>query len=249
MPAVQIASNLDDLTEQASSIILQSARQAVAARGAFHLCLAGGSTPRRIYRRLSEHGMLDRLTSGSLLLYWGDERCVPPDHPSSNFNMAFEELILPLIKSAGSLGFYRMQGEANPHQAANQYESLLRTHFSYPGQPAFDLAILGMGEDGHTASLFPGTQAVSVTSRWVAGHYVEKLNSWRITLTPSILNLARKVLIVVSGEEKATILGHVFTAPYMPQTLPVQTIKPISGDLVWLVDRSAAARLSGAISG
>jgi 6-phosphogluconolactonase len=185
-------------------------------------------------------------------VFWGDERCVPPDHPDSNYRMARETLLDHVPLPAGNV--HRIRGELPPTQAAAEYERELHAFFSLPPLGAatrreapmasFDLVLLGMGSDGHTASLYPGTLAIHETERWVTAHRVEKLDAWRITLTPPALNAAAQVTFVVSGTpcgRKAEALRQVLAGPYRPQELPAQVIRPAPGRLCWLVDREAAA--------
>jgi 6-phosphogluconolactonase len=242
-----VVDNPDTLAQQAVDTILESAHQAFELRGVFRLCLAGGSTPRRIYRQLAEAQNITGLDKPGLVLYWGDERCVRPDDPNSNYRMAKEELIPSL--HTDNVAIHRMEGEVDPPKSAAQYESLLKSHFLLPGEPTFDLLLLGMGEDGHTASLFPHTAAVNEETHWVLGHYIPQLATWRLTLTPPVLNRARRILFMVSGETKAPALAQVLTGAFTPENYPAQIIRPDAGEMLWLVDRAAASQLPDAISG
>jgi 6-phosphogluconolactonase len=242
-----VVNDPDELTQKAVDIILESTRRSFQERGIFRLCLAGGSTPRKLYRRLAEAQNISDLNRQGLVLYWGDERCVLPDDPGSNYKMAKDELICHLDTEVASI--HRMEGEAEPFQAAAHYENTLRSHFLQQNQPTFDLLLLGMGEDGHTASLFPFTAAVNEENHWVLGHYIPKLAGWRITLTPPVLNRARRILFLVAGEEKAQALAHVLTGNYSPQQYPAQTIRPNFGEILWLVDQAAASQLPASFTG
>jgi 6-phosphogluconolactonase len=150
---------------------------------------------------------------------------------------------------ADRLSCHRLEGELKPTLAAKRYEDLLRRHFPQPGQSTFDLLLLGMGDDGHTASLFPDTAAVIEENRWVLGYYVEHLASWRLTLTSPVLNHARNILFMVTGETKADTLSHVLTGKNDPRKYPAQVINPTGGELLWLVDRAAASLLPNRFTG
>jgi len=179
-------------------------------------------------------------------VFWGDERCVPPDNPQSNYQMARETLLDEVPISVSNI--HRIRGEEDPEKAAVAYEKELRTFFGVDardGSPrlGFDLILLGMGDNGHTASLFPGSPAVNEKERWVMAQYVEVVSMWRITLTPVVSNAAKNVLFIVSGAEKAERLRDVLEGPFQPEVLPAQIVRPASGRLLWFVDRTAAARL------
>lgn len=198
-----------------------------------------------IYRLLASADYSSRLDWSAVHLFWGDERCVPPEHPESNFGAARGLLLdhLPLP----DVNIHRMRGELNPADAAALYEAEIRRFFRTGKNgflpPRFDLVLLGMGEDGHTASLFPGTASVRERSRWVIAHCVDSNRGWRITLTPVAINAAATVMLIVSGRSKAKAMKAAFTEPCRPDDFPVQIIRPESGKLHWMVDREAAALL------
>jgi 6-phosphogluconolactonase len=228
------------------------ASRSVAARGRFLVALAGGSTPLEAYRLLASPGLASQVDWSRVHLLWGDERCVSPDHPDSNYRMAREALLDRVPVQEGSV--HRIRCELEPEVAAAEYERELRALAAGPGRPSagdggavlrLDLVLLGMGEDGHTASLFPGTPAVEERERWVVAQHVPAVGAWRVTLTPVILNAAGTVTIVVSGSGKAGRLHRALTSPPQPRTLPVQAIQPKSGRLRWMVDAGAAALMSG----
>ena len=173
--------------------------------------------------------------------FGGDERCVPAGHPDSNYRMAYQTWLKRVPIPAGNL--HRLAGEMDPKAAAAEYETELRAFFAGEAFPHFDMVLLGLGGDGHTASLFPGAEAVNERERWVVGQYVEKLAAWRLTLTPPAINVAREVTFLVSGEAKAAILHQVLAATYEPERLPAQVVRPVAGRVVWLVDEAAAAQL------
>ena len=225
---------------------------AARARGLATIALSGGSTPRALHALLTaEDGPFRaRIPWTATHFFWGDERHVPPDHPDSNYRMAWETLLSRVPVAATQV--HRIPAEMpDADAAARAYEAELRDVFGArgllaEGRPRFDLVLLGMGADGHTASLFPGTAVVHETGRWVAAPWVPKLDAHRITLTPPVLNAAAAVLFLVAGQDKAETLRAVLEGPILPDRFPSQGVAPTDGDLVWLVDQAAAARL-GAI--
>jgi 6-phosphogluconolactonase len=173
-------------------------------------------------------------------VFWGDERCVPPDHAESNYRMA-REALLDQVSIIPAQNVHRMRGEIDPEEAADGYETDLRACFGVSAPPRFDLILLGMGDDGHTASLFPGAEAIREQARWVAAYYVEKLGAWRLTLTPVVLNAAANVIFLVVGAGKAARLREVLDGPYQPDRLPAQVVRPSDGRLLWMVDQAASS--------
>ncbi|MDE0200078.1 MAG: 6-phosphogluconolactonase [Caldilineaceae bacterium] len=206
-------------------------------RGAFNLALAGSSTPGLVYELLAEVPDIDWKRT---CVFWSDERCVPLDHADSNYRMARETLLDLLPQSPRIVA--RMHVELPPEQAAGAYEETIReiVPAGESGIPLFDLILLGMGDDGHTASLFPGSEALNVTDRIVAADFVSKFSSYRLTFTYPLLNAGRHVLILVSGASKADTLNAVLKGPQRPKALPVQGVQPTKGQLKWLVDADAA---------
>jgi 6-phosphogluconolactonase len=223
---------------------------AVRARGAAFVALSGGSTPRALHALLAEPAepFRARVPWTSLHVFWGDERPVGPDHPDSNYAMAHDTLLRHVPVPPAQI--HRIPGEdSDPARAAERYADELRRVFGAFGRletgwPRFDLVILGMGADGHTASLFPGTDVVHETSRLVAAPWVATLGTHRITLTPPVLNAADRVVFLVTGGDKADALAGVLEGPRQPAIYPSQAIAPRAGAPVWLVDRAAAARLA-----
>ncbi len=203
----------------------------------FHFVLTGGSTPKMLYKILSGK----ELDWKNVHFWWGDERCVPPEHPDSNFGMAHQTLLSKIAPEEDHV--YRMKGEMEPGSAALEYEGHLRKVFGGGAIPALDLALLGMGEDGHTASLFPGTAALKVQDRLVVHNYVEKLQANRLTMTFPILNQAKRILFLVSGVSKAMALKQVLEGERNPFRCPAQGIRPVHGELVFFVDEAAASML------
>jgi 6-phosphogluconolactonase len=186
---------------------------------------------------------LEQVPWKKLFLYWVDERCVPPDHPESNFRMTREAMLdkVPLPPAQ----VFRMEGELDPEAAANRYETVLRNTMRLEGAelPSFDLVLLGMGDDGHTASLFPHTDAIDQLGRLVVANHVPQKDAWRITLTWPVLNQGREVAFLIEGAGKTEVLAEVFLGPRDPERLPAQLIRPASGHLALLLDAAAAAKL------
>jgi 6-phosphogluconolactonase len=231
------------LADAVARHIVTCAGEAIAVHGRFVIALSGGSTPKAAYSRLATlntRPMRAGLWRPTHVL-WADERCVPPDDPRSNYRMA-RETLLDRVPIAGDQ-IHRIKGEADPEQAAADYERELRALLSNQSTNNLDLVLLGLGEDGHTASLFPGQPAVHETERWVLAVRSPARDMWRVTLTPAVLNLARNVTFVVSGAGKSVCLAQVLERPFNPDLLPAQAIRPIQGRLTWMVDQAAAARL------
>lgn len=205
--------------------------------------LAGGSTPRGLYQLLTSEPYRSQLSWEHLRVFWGDERTVPPDHHESNFRMAEEALLSHVPVPASQV--FRIEGELPAGEAAARYEAVLREQFRLsPGEiPRFDLILLGMGPDGHTASLFPGTSVVAESRKLVAAPWVEKLHTHRVTVTPPVLNAAKHVVFLVSGHDKATALRAVLEGPSDPARYPAQVLNPTAGHLMWLVNQDAAGLL------
>jgi 6-phosphogluconolactonase len=238
----------DALMAGAAERFVSAATRAIHESGRFVVALAGGSTPKRLYALLTTPAHAGRIDWSRTHLFWGDERAVPPDDPGSNYRMTREVLLdrVPVPQA----NVHRIRGEDVPAEAAAAYERELRQTFATPAGPPsrapgrrFDLVLLGMGDNGHTASLFPGLAAVREKERWVVAEHVPEVSMWRITLTPPVLNAAAHVVFLVSGAEKAAMLQRVLAGPSEPDVLPAQAIAPSDGTLDWLVDTAAAARL------
>lgn len=233
------------LSRHAARHFVEMAEEAVAARGRVRIAISGGSTPKAAFQLLSDPSgpWYGRMPWDRIELFWVDERAVPPDHADSNYRMTREMLLsrVPLRSEQ----IHRMEGELDPEVAAARYESELRTAFRLEGAetPRFDLVALGLGDDGHTASIFPYTQAVHELGRLVVANHVPQKDSWRITLTWPVINNAASVFFLVGGEDKAEVLNEVFTGPRDPERLPSQLIWPAGGILTLILDRAAAAYL------
>src|ERR1051326_342212 len=241
MTAIRVLPDAAALADAAARHIVELGQAAIDARGAFSIALSGGSTPRELHRRLASSPLVSQLDWSCVHVFFGDERCVPPDDADSNYRMAFETLLshVPVPESH----VYRLHGEAPPESAAADYEQDLRAFFGNE-PPRLDLILLGMGDNGHTASLFPGLNAVHEQKRWVVAENVAEVGMWRITLTPVVLNLAREVLFLVAGSGKAAMLRQVLEGPFAPAERPAQIVRPSPGEVIWLVDAAAAAELS-----
>ncbi len=226
------------LARAAAGRFVTLAAEAVAARGRFAVALAGGATPKAMHHALASREVASRVGWSRVHVFWGDERCVPPGHAESNYRMARETLLRHVPIPAANV--HRMRGEIDPVAAADEYEADLRAFFGAGAPPRFDLILLGMGDDGHTASLFPGATAIHEDKRWVVAYHVEKLRAWRITLTPVALNAAAQVIFLIAGAGKAARLREVLHGPDQPAVLPAQVIKPTDGRLLWMVDQAAA---------
>src|SRR5881396_748256 len=230
------------LADAAAGRFITAARDAIASHGQFIVALSGGSTPRDTYLLLGTEALVSRVMWSRVQVLWGDERCVPPDHIESNYRMARETLLDRVPIPAENV--HRVHGEDDPATAAEVYEATLRALLRTPAGARIDLVLLGLGEDGHTASLFPGSAAVDERTRWVLAARAPAAAVWRITLTPAVINAAAEVLFLVSGGAKAGILRRVLEGPHRPQELPAQAIAPSNGRVRWCVDAAAAADLT-----
>ena len=232
------------LFQAAAQDFVQQATSAIQARGRFTVALSGGSTPKGLFGVLSTKDH-DLLPWDKMFFFWGDERHVPPDDPDSNYRMARETLLSKVPVPEKNI--FRVQAEdPDANQAAEKYEATLKQFFhSAPGQfPQFDLVLLGMGPDGHTASLFPRTKGLEEKRRWVIANWVEKFSTYRITFTAPVLNAARVVEFLVAGADKAPALREVLEGNASPEEYPSKVVQPESGKLVFRVDQLAAANLT-----
>lgn len=233
------------LARAAADLFTERAAEAIAQRGRFCVALSGGSSPKAMHQLLAS----EKIDWARVHLFWGDERCVPPDHEHSSYRMARETLLDHIAIPAENI--HRLRGEVDPERAAQDYEAELRA-FAGPSILSeakskdaplrFDLIYLGMGDDGHTASIFPGSSAVRERERWVLAqeHTAPPLPLvTRLTFTPVLLNAAACVAFLVSGAGKAARLAQVLHGPYQPETLPAQIVRPSDGKLLWLVDNDA----------
>lgn len=244
-PEVRVLPDVDTMNRTAAEEFLRAAREAIFAHGRFTAALAGGHTPRGLYHLLvtCPRARIGKLPWEKMHIFFGDERPVPPTHEESNFRMVKETLLAKGRIPAANV--HRIRGEIDPAQAAEDYEAELRKFFDIgPTRvPRFDLVILGLGPDGHTASLFPGTTALKEETHLVVANSVPKLNTRRITLTLPVLNAAAQIMFVVSGKEKADVVRKAVRGDDKGNLLPAQAVQPTSGRLLWLLDQDAASRL------
>jgi 6-phosphogluconolactonase len=242
-PNVQVLPDPAAVAREAARRFLSRAAEAVERQGRFTVALSGGSTPRALYQLLTgpEAASLGPpMAWDRAHLFWGDERYVPPDHPDSNYRMTRDALLDHVPVPPGQV--YPVPTQyTDPADAAAAYERTLRDVFGLPDsrRPRFDLVLLGLGPDAHTASLFPGTAALRETQRLVVANWVEKFKAWRVTLTAPVLNQAGCILFLVCGAEKTSALRSVWHGPHDPEHYPAQLIRPVDGELVWLIDRAA----------
>jgi 6-phosphogluconolactonase len=248
VPGVYVCADPPELARTAARRFVDWAWQSIAKDGKFNVALSGGSTPRELYRVLATPEFRAQVDWPRVHLFWGDERAVPPESPESNYGMARRELLVR-VPIPGS-NVHRMEAEdTNIGRAAHDYEAVLRKFLPLDdrGFPRFDLILLGLGAEGHTASLFPGSKLLRETSRWVSTPMVPKLGSRRMTLTLPVLEAARRAVFLVAGAEKASILLQVLCEHPDPP-LPAQMVKPREGERLFLVDEAAAAKLSASQS-
>lgn len=239
--AIRIFETAEKVARAAADYFAEIAVSSISAEGRFSVALAGGSTPRRTYQLLATEEYRNRLPWSQVHLFFGDERSVPGTHADSNYRMAEEAMISLLPIPAPNV--HRMVGEGDAVANASLYEGELQTFFDGATWPRFNLVLLGMGDDGHTASLFPGTEALSEAKAWAVANWVEKLKTYRITLTAPAINHAANIIFLVAGAGKAERLLEVLRGARNPLRLPSQLIQPVAGSLVWLVDKAAAQRL------
>ncbi len=244
-PQLRVFEDAGTLASAAADEFIRLATENVSRSGQFSVALSGGSTPKRLFRVLAGEGRRSRVAWGRVHFFWGDERHVAADHPDSNFGAAQDLLLGPLAIPSDNV--HRFRGElSDASEAAREYETELRRFFGLAAKrrwPRFDLVLLGMGADGHTASLFPGSDALAEDERLAVANWVDKLQSFRLTLTCPVFNNAACILFLVAGAEKARTLQEVVERPAKPPRYPAQLIRPSAGELTWYVDRAAASRL------
>ena len=243
-PDVRVYPDPPAVARAAAELVAWTAAESIARQGTFSLVLSGGSTPRLLHQILADPAQpyRSKIDWPKVEIYFGDERAVPPDHPDSNYRMA-QETLLSRVPIAPQ-NVHRIRGEINPEETAIDYGRLLKSRFGETGGP--DLTLLGMGDDGHTASLFPHTPAIDETRHRAVAHFVEKSTtgpSWRITMTAPFINRSGTVAALITGAGKAQRLKEVLHGPRDPKRLPIQLITPRSGRLYWLVDQAAASGL------
>jgi len=238
---LEVYDNFQELAWAAALRFASLAQIHTAGSGKFTVALSGGSTPKALFSLLAGKPFADSLPWSSIYFFWGDERTVPPDHHDSNFLMAKETLLDKVPIPASNV--FRIRGEdENPERAAADYSTTLQQFFN-SDSPRFDLIFLGMGSDGHTASLFPGTAALQIQDRIAVANFVEKFQTHRITLTARTINQACNIVFLVAGEDKSAALKEVLEGEYQPEKFPSQLINPVDGSLLWMLDEAAASLL------
>jgi len=241
MRTIKFFDSLEELNTFAAGKIVEIADASIISRGIFTIALAGGSTPKSLYQLLAADEYKNKVEWSKVFFFFGDERNVLPDSDESNFKMAKENLFSPLSIAASNIERWETELEV-PEKIAAGYASKLEMFFR--AAPRFDLILLGMGDDGHTASLFPFTEALRETERNAVANPVEKLKTTRLTLTFPVINNARNVVFLVKGADKAETLHTILEAEFEPEKYPAQAVKPVSGELLWLIDREAARFLT-----
>lgn len=241
----QVEADKAAMSVKAADWVASSVESAVRARGVARIAISGGGGPRRMFELLADsgHPFRTRIDWKRLLVFFVDERCVPPDSPDSNYRLAKETFLskVPLPQE----NVIRIEGELEPEEGAARYESAIRNRFRLEGAqlPRFDLIVLGMGSNGHTASLFPDSEALHEMMRLAVSNHVQDKIPWRITLTWPVINHADKIFFLIQDRSKAEVLREVLMGPYQPEILPSQLIQPESGQLSFLLDGAAASKL------
>lgn len=241
---IRVFPDIESLSRSAVDFVLALVRKAAAARGRFSMAISGGSTPKQLYSLLASPSCRDSVPWPAVHVFWADERCVPKENPDSNYKLAFDTFLhaVPIP----SENIHRIHGEEEPAAAARLYEEELRSSFGGGGMPVFDLILLGTGEDGHTASLFPGSAAVRETKRLAVPVYIDPPGLNRVTLTLPVLNHGACALFFAAGRSKAAVVHEIFEDGN-PQSYPAGLVRPQSGSAVWMLDREAAGALTGVL--
>jgi len=237
---IHVFNNYETLSKAAAEIFVDLANQAIDSNGRFSVALSGGSTPHRLYETLAIAPFREKVHWEAVHIFWGDERCVPLDDPRSNFLMARRTLLDRVPVQADNV--HPILGDLPAALAASHYESMLQDFFEKQA-PVFDLILLGLGENAHTASLFPHTSVLDEKERWAEEVYVTEQSMYRVTLTVPIINQAKEAIFLVSGADKASALQSVLEGAYHPHEFPAQLIRPHGAHPIWLVDKAAAHKL------
>jgi 6-phosphogluconolactonase len=240
---IEVLSDLEALSLRAASIFVSASKNSIAAKKQFAVAISGGSTPRGLYMLLGSEAYCDQVDWQCVHFFWADERCVPKDDEASNFRTAFDTLLSKIALPDKNI--HRIKGEKGPDKAARDYEEEIRRFFGESERPGFDLIILGVGEDGHTASLFPGTKSLEETVRLAIPVYLGEPRKNRITLTLPVLNNADQILFLVTGPSKASVLSEILGEREKRKLLPAGLINPLRGSMIWLIDQGAAGKLRG----
>jgi 6-phosphogluconolactonase len=241
-PKFVICEDAEGVARAGADLFVRQVDSAVRARGRAAVALSGGSTPKRMYELLATEPWKGKVQWHLVHVFWGDERCVPPSDRASNYGMSSLALLDQVPIPGGNV--HRIPAELSPPKlAASQYEADMRRYFG-DSEPVFDLVLLGLGTNAHTASLFPNTPALSITDRWVAYNFIEEIQMCRITLTAPVLNAGRAVAFLVTGQEKAEVVRDVLYGDFDSQNKPAQLIRP-TGEFLWVLDKAAASKLPG----
>ncbi len=236
IPDIRVFPDPETIAREAAIFIAELSEEMIELRGRFSIALSGGSTPKLLYQTLASSEFAPHIDWPSIDVFFSDERCVSPDHPDSNYRMA-RDALLSHVPIPGD-NIYRMHGEnPEPNEAAKEYGEILKEKF---GSGGIDLVLLGMGDDGHTASLFPGTAAVKEPKHRCVANFVEQLNAWRLTLTAPFINRSGNVIVLVAGESKTRTVAEVLEGEPNPARYPIQLIHPNEGKLIWFLDAAAA---------
>lgn len=244
---IEIFPDATQLAKAAADFFAGLAESAIADHGRFSVALSGGNSPRLLYETLASGNYSTVFDWPRVHIFFGDERCVPPTDQESNFRMVNDALIsrVPIPRT----NVHRIKGEIDPVTSAADYEKELRSYFRDLEWPEFDLVLLGLGTDGHTASLFPETAALNEIERWVVANYVDKLQTFRISLTLPAINAAQNIAFLVTGQEKASTLEAVLEGSEAHETVPAKLVDPVKGAVTWFADTDAARLLKGPRSG
>lgn len=241
---LNILPSTEEIFKEAAQVFMTAANEAINQKGYFTVALTGGSSPEGLYRLLSEDQYKEQIDWSKVLVFWGDERWVSLDHELSNAKMSYESLLknVPVL-SANVFPMY--EDGMEPEVFASKYNELLKEKLGNDG--VMDLILLGMGGDGHTASLFPGTAVLEEKEKWVSAYYLDAQQMYRVTLTAPFINKARRILVMAFGEAKAEALKQVLKGAYNPSLYPAQLLAPLHGELLFMVDEKAAEYLKGNI--
>ena len=239
---VKVCPLVDEVTRGAAELFAASVTAAIHARGEARVAISGGTTPQAVFALLARE-YRDKIAWENLQVFWVDERCVPPTDKDSNFGRAKAAMLDRVPLPAANI--HRMEGELDPEEAASRYEAEIRNTLRLEGAetPVFDLIVLGLGPDGHTASLFPHTEGLEEMARICMANRVPQMDVWRLTLTWPVITQGREVVFLIEGQAKAGVLKTVFTGGYDPEKYPAQLIRPANGRLTLLLDQDAAAQL------
>ena len=238
---VRIFKDSNELSAATAELFVQASKEAIAEKGSFTVALTGGSSPIKLHQLLATPAYREEIDWANVFIFWGDERWVPMEDERSNAKMAFDTLLNFVPVPSGQIN-PMYDAVKSPEEFAADYEQWIRDQADEDG--VFDLILLGMGDDGHTASLFPGTDVLKEESKWVAAYYLAPQNMYRITLTAPLINRAKKLVVMTFGEKKTHALHEVLEGEHNPELYPSQLLKPVNGELIFMVDEVAASQLS-----